>query len=61
MLDSRKTTRVAVRCLSEHAVGDDYAEANRLLGYACTAALIFLAGLHIRPLIAGFMMILGRH
>ena len=49
-----------MRCLSASAVPDDVAEASRLLAYTCAAAVIFLAALHVRPLVAGFMMMIGK-
>jgi hypothetical protein len=61
MVDSRKTTRVAVRCLSAQTARDSGESAgSRLLAYACAAALIAAVGLHFRPLVAAFMTLLGR-
>ena len=60
MIDSRKATRTAVRCVSEHAAAECRAAGGMLRHYAWAALAAVILALSLRPLVAGFMMLLGR-
>lgn len=60
MIDSKKATRTAVRCVSEQAATECRAAGGMLGHYFWAAAAVAILALSLRPLVATFMMLIGR-